>query len=807
MFRKFLFFTLFLSCMGTMLAQHVSGSWKVIPMTGSNFDIVQDTPSKVYYLTGGSLYSYDGEETVYYTPGTKISDSGISTIKYNGDKKYLAIVYSNTNIDLIYDNGKVVNLPEIKDANFTFSKSINNIQFGKDRIYVATNFGIVVYDDTDHHVVESAIYNQSIPYLFEVGDYMIIVTDKDIMYSKRNDRHNSLNKFTTFGTPPSKNYMFTVSNNSYISLVGTAVTLLTIDVNDNRILFNKVQDVPGAKSIQPYSQGYYVIGNDGVYLFNANGTFNTKQSINSSLKGQNISFWKNPSIAWVANEQGIGQFNLADGSSIYSKYFPESSHQYKPAFATHYPDGSKVYYNGADNTGKFPDLGYWDNHWGSFKMESYDWNTGEIQQYIPEGIIGYGSWSKIVFDKEDPSYIYVVGNTWGITAIKDNKLLYYLNAYNSPISEVWFTGLFDLQYDRKGNLWVAFRRESGSVPGSNTCPYKFIPAEYVKYLRTDPDKLSETTTDAAGNVTGYKYWQQPEPLPGYNGFFDATLIFSSNYDKGLYYNGNGDSGLIGIDTKNSSDASKMKFEVYRSFEDQDHNILTPYDFQLFKEDKDGKIWVGTDNGIFYIEDIEQIADGSSKYLKVVRPKVARNDGTNYADYLLASDKIINIDIDALNRKWISTYSSGLFCVSPDGTEILAEFNKDNSPLLSNYVSMVACNPNGNDVLIGTPAGLFVYGADSAPAKDDYSEVYAFPNPVRPDYTGWISINGLMDNSLVKITDSMSNLVWQGRSEGGMAVWDGCDANGNRVRSGVYMVFASQNENGNSGAVTKIVVIN
>ena len=122
--------------------------------------------------------------------------------------------------------------------------------------------------------------------------------------------------------------------------------------------------------------------------------------------------------------------------------------------------------------------------------------------------------------------------------------------------------------------------------------------------------------------------------------------------------------------------------------------------------------------------------------------------------------------------------------------------------------MVACNPNGNDVLIGTPEGLFVYSSDSAPAQDDYSSVYAYPNPVRPDYTGWITINGLMDNSLVKITDAQGHVVWQSKSEGGMAIWDGCDASGNRVRSGVYMVYASQNASGDSsGAVTKIVVIN
>ncbi len=66
----------------------------------------------------------------------------------------------------------------------------------------------------------------------------------------------------------------------------------------------------------------------------------------------------------------------------------------------------------------------------------------------------------------------------------------------------------------------------------------------------------------------------------------------------------------------------------------------------------------------------------------------------------------------------------------------------------------------------------------------------------------------MDNSLVKIADISGNVLHQGRSEGGIFTWDGCNAAGERVRSGVYLVLASQNASGNSsGVVTKIMVIN
>ena len=225
-------------------------------------------------------------------------------------------------------------------------------------------------------------------------------------------------------------------------------------------------------------------------------------------------------------------------------------------------------------------------------------------------------------------------------------------------------------------------------------------------------------------------------------------------------------------------------------------------------DKNNDIWLGTTSGIFIVKDKNQLGQSGSSNLQVVRPKVSRNDGTNYADYLLSSETVLYIAVDPSNRKWVATQASGLYLVSEDGTEILEHFDMDNSPLVSNTVYTVACDQASNDVLIGTPSGLYLYSSTSAPAADDYSEVYAFPNPVRPNYTGWITINGLMDNSLVKIADMQGSVMWEGRSEGGMVVWDGCNRDGSRVRSGVYLVFASQGPEGSSeGAVTKIVVIN
>ena len=54
-----------------------------------------------------------------------------------------------------------------------------------------------------------------------------------------------------------------------------------------------------------------------------------------------------------------------------------------------------------------------------------------------------------------------------------------------------------------------------------------------------------------------------------------------------------------------------------------------------------------------------------------------------------------------------------------------------------------------------------------------------------------------------------NLFFQGYSNGGQISWDGRDRNGKRVKTGVYLVFASSNpqSGSQSGVVTKIMVVN
>lgn len=51
-------------------------------------------------------------------------------------------------------------------------RTINDVSFGNGRIYVATNFGIVVYDDKRWEVVESGMYDKPVKYVAATDEYI-----------------------------------------------------------------------------------------------------------------------------------------------------------------------------------------------------------------------------------------------------------------------------------------------------------------------------------------------------------------------------------------------------------------------------------------------------------------------------------------------------------------------------------------------------------------------------------------------------------------------------------------------------------
>ena len=173
--------------------------------------------------------------------------------------------------------------------------------------------------------------------------------------------------------------------------------------------------------------------------------------------------------------------------------------------------------------------------------------------------------------------------------------------------------------------------------------------------------------------------------------------------------------------------------------------------------------------------------------------------------MLDTETINCIAVDGANRKWVGTNGSGVFLLSPDGTNEIHHFTSENSSLFSDNIIDIAINEITGEVFIGTEKGIISYRSDATRGYDSHSDVTVFPNPVKENYTGKIAIKGLVNNANIKITDINGNLVFESFANGGQAIWDGKTQRGNRASTGVYLVF-STNTDGEETMVSKILFI-
>lgn len=213
------------------------------------------------------------------------------------------------------------------------------------------------------------------------------------------------------------------------------------------------------------------------------------------------------------------------------------------------------------------------------------------------------------------------------------------------------------------------------------------------------------------------------------------------------------------------------------------------------EDKDGTIWIGTDNGIalFQCSNINEPCDA---YLPIV-------EGNGFNGYLFQKETIHCISVDGANRKWIGT-NNGAWLISKDGSEVLQHFTTANSPLPNNKVLSIGIEPTEGDVFLITADEMISYKGQATEGASAQNKIKIYPNPVGPAYQGPILIQNLVSNALVKITDLKGQLIAQTRALGGQAIWNGRDQYQHKVASGIYLIFL-RDDAGNEKAVGKIMI--
>lgn len=813
---KHIFLFLSMIMMGSKVEVNAQGvgSWTLY----SSFNGVQqivDTKDMLFYLSSGQLYSYDkaNDETYNYSTSGRLSDTNISKIFFDYEKNNLVLVYSNANIDLIDRNGKVLNLPDIKDAELNVVPKINDVVFSGDKIYIATNFGCVIYNVLKGEVISAGDYGLNIVSCAIHGDLLLLFSeDGKTFFIGKDDNIASSGRFNKGVDFYTKQFV-NLADGLFVSILsnGLAIHVMSVspdhgltegDFQYKNIKETKIQLAP----LQLLADGSLMTHTpDAIYIIDPSGNIQEKSLVGSPLQAKKYgSVYEEKYLGafdgykkiWVGGPDGIGCYSLENSTitELSAPYKPYgltlsnigrlstspsgkiyvSNYGWGRAKTIYVNDENSLYYiNVIDTDGKIKDI---------TPTEVTRKNKNNTAFKTPP--LGFRSGAHVMEDPDDPD-AYYIGSGWdGLYRIKDRKDTHHYYEDNSTMRSMingYSLRVYGFDFDKSGNLWVS--------------QFALTDIPIIHMLPKDKRFKEDTTEDdwSVLNICDDDTSIETQVLACKNS--DVVMV------KDSYYNGH----ITFVKTKGTTSTADDEVLYVKEFIDQDGKNVEFNYFTHLVEDMKGRVWVGTDNGVFEITD-PAAAVGNS--VRVNHLKVPRNDGTNFADYLLNGEFIYWIAVDPANRKWVATQNSGIYLVSADGNEIIEHFDVTNSPLSSNFVTSVTCATD-NTVYIGTPYGLYSYKSDASPAKDDFSEVYAYPNPVRPDYSGWITVTGLMDNSLVKIADAAGNVFFQGTSEGGMITWDGCDRSGNRVKTGVYYVFASSGDNGESskGVVTKILVVN
>ena len=758
----------------TAFAQKSAGNWKVYSRY-TTITKIEQTSNKIYFVSGSTLYSYDKEndKSYIYTSGNKLSDKKVSNIYYN-------------------NNGNVVNIPFIKDAVTTYIPTINDIAFDGNNIYIATKFGLIIYDEKNHKVKQTGMYGKEILLVTVVGENVVVDYNHTLYYQNKDSRFETFDNFKQIASGWWISDIEGIENNKAL-YKGTNKNIYLVEFNfeTGKCTRADIDVNANASDLIHGKDAKYYTCSGVLYSVTPEGEKTTLSTLPTELTSQTISVWDNPNEVWAGDGNGIANYDITNGTLTVLK------DKIKPtSFTVDYPTYITSDKNGKVYVSTYSESRYLGlrKEWSESFINTIDGN--KIEDITPSGLVSFDTYSispinylpnnklgaanQLVIDPEDDDTYYVSTYWDGVYKITNGKQAAHYYSYaigkvNSTFIPIYGCRIFALGFDKENNLWCV------NEVNTNSPALHFLPAEARKKETT---VVEDWTPIQLGNFVGGR---------------DVRLLICEKSNMIFICDGNWSSPLVAYDTKGTySDTTDDEFYLWDSFIDQDGKNYDPDRTSALCEDKDGRVWIGTTNGVIEITDPSKAIDPN---MTVKRLKI--NDGS----YLLEGLQTTTISVDKDNRKWLGTLTNGIYYVDENGENIIEHFTTNNSYIPSNLIYSVYVHPITNSVFVGTELGLVEYNSTASASQEDYSNVYAYPNPVKPNYTGWITIKGLMDNSYVKIEDANGNIIYSTISLGGIVTWDGCDSNGNRVKAGVYKVYASQEENTPLiTPVAKIVVV-
>ncbi len=424
-------------------------------------------------------------------------------------------------------------------------------------------------------------------------------------------------------------------------------------------------------------------------------------------------------------------------------------------------------------------------------IDSYE--PGVIQVYNPDAGwsvfqtpskedigIDFIATSDIAIDPRDTSHV-MVGAKSGLYEFYAGRFVRRWSKANSPIksfgsgtSETYQLVLGTI-YDASGTLWALNAMVNDGL-------------------------LKLTQPRTGGSAESESRWET----------FTHSQLQSTPIISNPVFDGRGRLWFINLDWGNTNffsyDPAGNILTEYHPYYNQDGAGLYNQNDSFLRDiniDAEGNVWLCGTNGICYLP-ARETGTGTDV---MTQHKVPRNDGTGLADYLLSTVDASCIIFDSAGRKYVGTQGSGIYVISADNNTEVQNYNTSNCNIISDNVYRLALDEKTGMLYCSTDRGLCAVRTDgiTVPASLDKNNIRVYPNPVRPDYTGMITFEGLTVGADIKITTATGAIVHTGRSTSALYQWDGCDLSGNRCASGVYNVLLAT-EDGSEGCVAKVAMV-
>lgn len=756
------FYVLFLAHSIVSTAQVAMGSWRV-HLPYNKAIAVAPTPDKVYCATEVSLFSYSKYDNSIERMSkiNGLSDIGFSTIKYSKEYGLLIIGYNNGNIDLIR-NQRVINISDIKRKQIFGSKRINNITLIDNFAYLACGFGIVVFnleklEIADTYLIGYGGASINVNEIISDGNNFWTTTEEGVFVADINSPNlldfNNWKLVETLPDPTAE-YSEIAYWNGKILIVqsneGHAQDKMYVKTESGWQIFDAQYNNVKMLGVQ---NNKLIICNEFVDVVDAAGnierhiyTYNEEYPI---PYGHYAVFDEDNTTLWIAdNKSGLVK-NLGNYNS--TVFYPQG------------PAHKDVVDIDIENNILWAAAGGMYSSKGAFALIDEKWH--HVYPGSNELLNNTNGYQSVAINPQNDNNVAIGTLGYGIIELHNNKVTNVFNKYNSSLQNMDDFGenyvrVHSLTFDDDGNLWAANQGVAFPISMRNSAGdwTNFSDFEYSKYL-TNNDIISKILPTSWGDK-----W-----------------VFLTN-GRGIFIFNENDAGKHTFTTIKGNDGTLMAGKAYTA-----------------AEDLNGAVWVGTDKGAMVYYSPKNIFENSNFYASMICVETT----DTLCHPLLETETVTAIAVDGANRKWFGTSNNGVYLMSEDGAVQQKHFNTSNSPLLSNTIFDIEINHKTGEVFFATNDGLISYKSEATKGSNFFTDVYVYPNPVRPGYEGLVTITGLVTDVNVKITDLSGHLVFETTAFGGQAVWDGKTLSGRRVHSGIYLVYCTTPQ-GERTHVTKLI---